>query len=245
MSGHSKWANIKHRKSKQDIAKGKIFTKLIREIMITAKQGGDLNTNSKLRLAIDKAFSYNMSRDTIDRAIKRGSGKDNNNIEEIYYEGYACGGIAVLIHCLVDNRNRVANEIRHIFTKHGGSLSTSGSVAYLFKQVGIIYFPLHSDEDKIIQIALDAGAEDIISNNDKSIEVITTPENFISVKTMMIKANLKLAAAEIIMLAATQVKLNQDTSIKLMELIDELEASDDVQNVYTNADISAIPQEYI
>ncbi|MDR1057841.1 MAG: YebC/PmpR family DNA-binding transcriptional regulator [Coxiellaceae bacterium] len=239
MAGHSKWANIKHRKNKQDAAKGKIFTKLIREITIAAKQGQDINTNSKLRLIVDKALSYNMPRDTIDRAIKRGAGEDSDiHMEEIYYEGYAHGGIAVLVQCLTDNRNRTAGEIRHIFTKHGGNLGTSGSVAYIFKQSGIICFPPESNEDKIMQVVLDAGVDDIVNNDDGSIEVITNPENFAKVKAIIEKSGLKIAEAEISMLASTQVKLDKEASTKLMELVDALETSDDVQNVYTNADIS-------
>jgi len=240
MAGHSKWANIKHRKSKQDAVKGKIFTKLIREITVAAKQGSDIDANSKLRLVVDKALSQNMSRDTIDRAIKRGSGDGvDTQVEEIFYEGYAQYGVAVMVHCLTDNRNRTVGEVRHIFTKHGGNLGTNGSVAYLFKQTGIICFPPGSNEDKIIQIALDAGADDIVSNDDKSIEVITTPENFARVRAAIEKSGLKSVAAEVSMLASTQVKLDKEASTKLVELIDALESLDDVQNVYTNADISS------
>lgn len=173
MAGHSKWANIKHRKGKQDAAKGKIFTKLIREISVAAKSGSDPNSNSRLRLAVDKALTYNMSRDTIERAIKRGTGAENeSDMAEIIYEGYGTHGVAILVKCLTDNRNRTAGEVRHLFTKHGGALGTSGSVAYLFKEIGAIYFAPGSDENKIMQVALDAGAEDIINNDDDSIEVI-------------------------------------------------------------------------
>ena len=239
MAGHSKWANIKHRKTKQDAAKGKIFTKLIREITVAAKQSQDLSTNSKLRLAIDKALTHNMTRDTIDRAIKRGSGEDaDNHMEEIYYEGYGTNGVAVLVHCLTDNRNRTAGDVRHIFTKHGGNLGTSGSVSYLFKQSGIICFPPGSNEDKIMQIALDAGAEDVVSRDDGSIEVLTTPETFAKIKTAMEKAGLVAAAAEVSMLASIQIALDKEASVKIMGLIDALEELDDVQNVYSNASIS-------
>lgn len=240
MAGHSKWANIKHRKNKQDAAKGKIFTKLIREITVAAKQGQDLSTNSKLRLVIDKALAQNMTRDTIDRAIKRGTGEDgDSHMEEIFYEGYGTGGVAILVQCLTDNRNRTAGDVRHMFTKHGGNLGTTGSVSYLFKQSGIICFPPGSNEDKIMQIALDAGADDIVTHDDGSIDVFTTPESFVKVKTAMEKSGLIAAAAEISMLASIQVKLDKETSIKVLELIDALEALDDVQNVYSNADISA------
>ena len=239
MAGHSKWANIKHRKTKQDAVKGKIFTKLIREITVAAKQSQDLSTNSKLRLAIDKALTHNMTRDTIDRAIKRGSGEDaDNHMEEIYYEGYGTNGVAVLVHCLTDNRNRTAGDVRHIFTKHGGNLGTSGSVSYLFKQSGIICFPPGSNEDKIMQIALDAGAEDVVSRDDGSIEVLTTPETFAKIKTAMEKAGLVAAAAEVSMLASIQIALDKEASVKIMGLIDALEELDDVQNVYSNANIS-------
>lgn len=240
MAGHSKWANIKHRKGKQDAVKGKIFTKLIREITVAAKQGQDINANSKLRLAVDKALSQNMSRDTIDRAIKRGTGGDDStHMEEVFYEGYAPHGVALLIQCVTDNRNRTVGEVRHILTKHGGNLGTTGSVSYLFKQQGVICFSPGISEDKIMQVALDAGAEDIISNSDGSIDVITSSENFIKVKTAMEKSGLVPLAAEVTMLASTQVILNKETSAKIIDLMDALETLDDVQNVYSNADIVA------
>lgn len=239
MAGHSKWANIKHRKGKQDAVKGKIFTKLIREITVAAKQGQDISANSKLRLVVDKALSHNMPRDTIDRAIKRGAGGDNESqMEEIFYEGYGPRGVAFLVQCLTDNRNRTAGEVRHVFTKHEGNLGSSGSVAYLFKQQGIICFPPGADEDKIMQIALDAGAEDVIINSDKSIEVITVPEHFSKIKETLEKSGLKTVAAEVSMLPSTQVTLDQETSLKVLELVDSLDALDDVQNVYSNADFS-------
>ncbi len=240
MAGHSKWANIKHRKGKQDAAKGKIFTKLIREITVSAKQGQDISANPRLRLAVDKALASNMTRDTIDRAIKRGSGEGNEaNMEEVFYEGYAPGGVAVLVQCLTDNRNRTAGDVRHAFTKHGGNLGTNGSVAYLFKQQGLICFPPASDEDKIMQISLDAEATDIVNNDDGSIDVITTPENFAKVQSALEKAGLKASAAEVSMLPSTQVALDKETSLKVVDLVDALEALDDVQDVYSNADLSA------
>lgn len=240
MAGHSKWANIKHRKGKQDAVKGKIFTKLIREITVSAKQGQDIDANSRLRLAVDKALANNMSRDTIDRAIKRGAGDDGDSqMEEVGYEGYAPGGVAVLVRCLTDNRNRTAGDVRHAFTKHGGNLGTNGSVAYIFKQQGIICFSPGSDEDKIMQVSLDAGAEDIVASSDGSIEVTTTPENFANVKNAIEKSGLKAVDAEISMLPSTQVTLDKEASLKVIGLVDDLEALDDVQNVYSNADISA------
>ncbi|MEI8054545.1 MAG: YebC/PmpR family DNA-binding transcriptional regulator [bacterium] len=238
MSGHSKWANIKRHKEKQDAAKGKIFTKLIREITVAARHGTDTNTNSRLRLAVDKALAQNMTRDTIDRAIKRGAGSsEDTNMEEISYEGYAAGGVAVLVHCLTDNRNRTAGDVRHAFTKHGGNLGTTGSVSYLFKQRGLICLPPKSDEDKIMAITLDT-AEDIITNDDGSIDVFATPENFTKTKNALEKAGITPALAEISMIAAIQVALDKGTSETVVGLIDALEDLDDVQNVYSNADNS-------
>ncbi len=240
MAGHSKWANIKHRKGKQDAVRGKIFTKLIRELTVAAKGGADINANSKLRLVVDKALSHNMSRDTIDRAIKRGAGGDEGSeMEEITYEGYAPGGVAVLVECLTDNRNRTAGEVRHMFTKHGGNLGTSGSVSYLFKHCGIIFFPPKSDEDKIMALAVESGADDVTTAEDASIEVITPKENYMQVKTALEQAGLKPDAAEISMIASIQVALDKESSLKVMGLVDALEALDDVQNVYTNADLAA------
>lgn len=238
MAGHSKWANIKRHKGKQDAAKGKIFTKLIREITVAARQGSDANSNPRLRLAVDKALSQNMTRDTIDRAIKRGIGDTNEaHMEEIFYEGYAAGGVAVLVHCLTDNRNRTAGDVRHAFTKHAGNLGTTGSVSYLFKQRGLFCFPPKSDEDKIMQIALDT-AEDITTNDDGSIDIFTTPENFTKTKAALEKARIIPVVAEISMIATTQVSLDKETSDTVMGLINALEDLDDVQNVYFNADIS-------
>ncbi len=237
MAGHSKWANIKHRKGKQDAVKGKIFTKLIREITVAARQSPDIGTNSQLRLVVDKALSHNMPRDTIDRAIKRGAGSDDDsNVEEIFYEGYGAGGTAFLVHCLTDNRNRTAGEVRHAFTKHGGNLGTTGSVAYLFKQRGLLCFPPKSDEDKIMQVALDT-AEDISTHDDGSIDVYTTPENFSKTKEALEKAGFTPIVAEVSMIAVTQAALDKETSEKVMSLVDALEELDDVQNVYFNADV--------
>jgi YebC/PmpR family DNA-binding regulatory protein len=237
MAGHSKWANIKHRKGKQDAVRGKIFTKIIREITVAARNGVDIDMNSHLRLAVDKALSHNMPRDTIDRAIKRGSGGlDGANVEEIYYEGYAAGGVAVLVHCLTDNRNRTAGEVRHAFTKHGGNLGAVGSVSYLFKQRGLLCFPPGSDEEKIMRIVLDT-AEDINAHDDGSIDVFTAPENFTKTKDALEKAEIVPVVAEVSMIAEIQTSLDEETSEKVMKLIDALEDLDDVQNVYFNADV--------
>jgi YebC/PmpR family DNA-binding regulatory protein len=239
MSGHSKWANIKHRKSRQDAKRGKIFTKLIRAITVAARSGGaDIDGNSALQLAVDKALAANMPRDTIDRAIQRGAhGAEGVNVEEIFYEGYGPGGVAILVECLTDNRNRTVAEVRHAFTKFGGNLGADGSVAYLFAKRGMITFVPGSDEDKIMEIALDAGADDVVANEDGSIDVFTTPEDFAAVKDAIEAAEVETDAAEIAMVPATQVTLDHDTAEKLLRLIDLLEDLDDVQNVYSNADI--------
>ncbi|MFA6408978.1 MAG: YebC/PmpR family DNA-binding transcriptional regulator [Gammaproteobacteria bacterium] len=237
MAGHSKWANIQHRKSKQDAKKGKIFTKMIREITVAARQGGggDPNSNSRLRLAVDRALGSNMTRDTIDRAIKRGIGEDADvALEEIRYEGYAAGGVAVIIDCLSDNRNRTVAEVRHAFSKHGGNLGATGSVSYLFKQRGVLCFPPGSNEDKIMQIALDAGADDVVANSDGSVDVFTTQEDFPKVKMAMEKAGLQPGNAEVTWIASTECEVDNETAEKVTNLIDVLEDMDDVQNVYTN-----------
>lgn len=238
MSGHSKWANIKHRKGKQDAVKGKIFTKLIRAITVAAKKGGDdINANSTLRLAVDKALVANMPRDTIDRAIKRGTGNDaEGNYEEVRYEGYGPAGVAIIVLCTTDNRNRTVGDVRHAFTKHGGNLGTDGSVSYLFKQQGLLYFPPKSDENLIMQMALDAGADDVTTNDDGSIEVLTDPDDFTRVKDAMEKANLAPENAEISLIPSIQVTLNKEDAEKVANLIEVLEDLDDVQNVYSNAD---------
>ncbi len=200
MSGHSKWANIKHRKAAQDKKRGKIFTKLIREITVAARGGGsDLDSNPRLRLAVDKALGANMTKDTIDRAIKRGTGEgDDAQYEEIRYEGYGPGGTAVMVDCMTDNRNRTVSDVRHAFTKCGGNLGTDGSVSYMFKKTGMLTYPVGSNEDVIMDAALEAGAEDIVTNSDGSIEVITSPEEFMSVKTAMKAAGLQPESAEVI-----------------------------------------------
>ena len=241
MAGHSKWANIKHRKAAQDAKRGKIFTKLIRELVVAAKMGGgNVDDNPRLRAAVDKALGANMTRDTINRAIARGAGGDDEaNMDEITYEGYGPGGVAVLVECLSDNRNRTVSEVRHAFSKHGGNLGTDGSVAYLFERKGQIFFGEGADEEAIMEAALEAGAEDVVSNDDGSIEVLTDWTEFMAVKDALDAAGLKPEGGEVAMIASTQAELDLAGAEKVLKLVDRLEDLDDVQNVYTNADISA------
>jgi YebC/PmpR family DNA-binding regulatory protein len=240
MAGHSKWANIQHRKGAQDARRGKLFTKLIREITVSARTGGgDADTNPRLRLALDKAFSANMSKDTVLRAVQRGAGGlEGENLEEVRYEGYGPLGVAVIVDCLTDNRNRTVGEIRHAFTKCRGNLGTSGSVSYLFTQKGQLLFSPDSPEEKIMEIALEAGAEDILNKQDGSLEVITAPEDFDAVKQKMQENKLAFEQAEITMLASIQVNLDQENAEKMLRLLNLLEDLDDVQNVYSNAEIA-------
>lgn len=239
MAGHSKWANIQHRKKAQDAKRGKLFTKLIREITVSARMGGgDAASNPRLRTAVDKALTANMTRDTIDRAIKRGAGGgEGDNVEEIFYEGYAPGGVAVMASCITDNRNRTVAEIRHAFSKCGGNLGTEGSVAYLFQKKGQLNFPVGSNENRIMEVALEAGAEDVIVNDDSSIDVLTTAEDFTQVKDTMIASGLIPAEADVTLLATTSVELNKENAEKIMRLTSMLEDLDDVQDVYSNAAI--------
>ncbi|MGD8582751.1 MAG: YebC/PmpR family DNA-binding transcriptional regulator [Gammaproteobacteria bacterium] len=239
MAGHSKWANIKHRKAAQDKKRGKIYTKLIREITVAARSGGggDPAVNPRLRLAMDKALAANMNKDTIERAIKRGTGEgDDANYEEVRYEGYGPGGTAVMVDCMTDNRNRTVSEVRHAFTKSGGNLGTDGSVAYLFNRLGMLTYPDGSDEDVIMEAALEAGAEDVTTNDDGSIEVLTGFEDFMMVKDAMEAAGLKPEHAEIIEKPTTDTVVSEEDAEKIMRLIDTLEDLDDVQEVHTNAD---------
>ncbi|MFM2482726.1 YebC/PmpR family DNA-binding transcriptional regulator [Celerinatantimonas sp. YJH-8] len=240
MAGHSKWANIKHRKAAQDAKRGKIFTKLIRELTVSAREGGsDADSNPRLRAAIDKALSNNMTRDTVDRAIKRGAGElDGQELETITYEGYGPGGTAVMVECMTDNRNRTAGSVRHAFSKSGGNLGTDGSVAYLFDKKGVINYEPGLDEDVVMEAALEAGAEDIIVNDDGSIDVYTTPDEFGHVKDALDRAGFEAVNAEVTMVPSTSAELDAATAPKLMRLIDMLEDDDDVQEVYHNADIS-------
>ena len=239
MAGHSKWANIQHRKGAQDAKRGKLFTKLIREITVSARMGGgDPASNPRLRAAIDKALAANMTKDTIDRAIKRGSGAmEGENYEEIRYEGYGPGGLAVMVDCLTDNRNRTVAEVRHAFTKSGGNLGTDGSVAYLFEKKGIISYAPGTSEDAIMEAALEAGADDIVTNDDGSIDVMTAPEEFMSVKDAMVAAGFEPAEADINMEPSTYVTLDLEGAQKMLRMIDQLEDLDDVQKVYSNGDV--------
>ncbi|OGT42767.1 MAG: hypothetical protein A3F13_05875 [Gammaproteobacteria bacterium RIFCSPHIGHO2_12_FULL_40_19] len=240
MAGHSKWSNIQHRKGAQDAKRGKIFTKLIREISTAARMGGgDEATNPRLRLAVQKALIQNMTRDTINRAIKRGAGgEDGADMMECVYEGYGPGGVAVMVECLTDNKNRTASDVRHAFTKYG-SFGASGSVAFLFTKSGYIQFAANTSIDKIFEVAIEAGADDVVENDDKSIDVITTPDNFDAVKHALTAANLTFTQAEITMLPSTEAKLEDIEQVKQMiKMTEMLEDLDDVQNVYSNADIA-------
>lgn len=238
MAGHSKWANIKFRKAAQDAKRGKLFTKLIREITVAARSGGgEADSNPRLRAAIDKALGANMTKDVIERATKRGTGElDGVNYEEIRYEGYAPGGIAVLVECTTDNKNRTVGEVRHAFTKHGGNLGTDGSVAYLFNKVGVIRFSPGCDEERIMEVAVEAGAEDIVTEDDGSIEVVATAEDYHNVQSALGGAGLESEDADIMQRATTEVSLNTDDGEKVLKLLDALEELDDVQDVYSNAD---------
>jgi len=240
MAGHSKWHNIQHRKGAQDAKRGKLFTKLIREITMAAKSGGgDSATNPRLRTAVDKALTANMTRDTVDRAIKRGCGEgETENFEEVNYEGYGCAGVAVLVECLTDNRNRTVSEVRHAFTKYGGNLGTSGSVAYLFSRIGLLSFAPGVDEDKLMEAALEAGADDIGVNDDGSIDVTTNFESFLEIKDAMIAAGFTPQNADLVMQASTEVELDLESAQKIIKMVDMLEDCDDVQRVHTNANFS-------
>ena len=239
MAGHSKWANIKHRKAAQDAKRGKIFTKLIRELTVAAKLGGpEPADNPRLRSAVDKALTANMTRDTIDRAIARGAGSnDADNMEELTYEGYGAGGVAILVEAMTDNRNRTVAEVRHAFNKCGGNLGTDGSVAYLFTRRGQISYAPGADEEALLEAALEAGAEDVVTNDDGSIDVLTAFEDFGAVKDALDTAGFASESAEVSMIPSTTTALDLDTAQKVIQLIDMLEDLDDVQNVYSNADI--------
>ncbi|MFD2179973.1 YebC/PmpR family DNA-binding transcriptional regulator [Veronia pacifica] len=240
MAGHSKWANIKHRKAAQDAKRGKIFTKLIREIVVSAKEGGaETENNPRLRAAVDKALSNNMTRDTVNRAISRGAGGEGDeNMETVIYEGYGPGGTAVMVECLTDNRNRTVSGVRHAFSKAGGNLGTDGSVNYLFDKKGVISYAPGLDEDEVMEAALEGGADDVETNEDGSIDVYTTPADFGPVKDALDGAGLEAQNAEVTLVPSTKADLDADTAPKLLRLIDALEDLDDVQEVYHNGDIS-------
>ncbi|WP_323938575.1 YebC/PmpR family DNA-binding transcriptional regulator [Aeromonas caviae] len=239
MAGHSKWANIKHRKAAQDAKRGKIFTKLIREITTSARLGdADPANNPRLRAAVAAALTSNMTRDTINRAIQRGAGGgDGEQLETIVYEGYGPAGSAVMVECLTDNRNRTVAEVRHAFSKCGGNLGTDGSVAYLFTKKGVLTF-VGADEDALMDAALEAGADDVVTEEDGTIEVYTTPNDFGTVLDGLEAAGFKPESAEVTMIASTEAELDAETAPKLMRLIDMLEDLDDVQEVYHNGSIS-------
>ena len=241
MAGHSKWANIRFRKGAQDARRGKIFTKLIREITIAARAGGaDPATNARLRLAIDKAKAQSMPKDNMERAIKRGAGElEGASYDEVRYEGYGPGGVAVLVDGLTDNRNRTVADVRHAFAKHGGNLGADGSVAYLFTQVGQLSYAPDSDEDRIVESAIEAGASDVLTNDDGSIDVVSSPEEYERVLEAMKRAGLEPENAEVTMRASTKVRVEAGQAESLLKLLDALEELDDVQNVYTNADLPA------
>lgn len=240
MAGHSKWANIQHRKKAQDAKRGKLFTKLIREVSVAARMGGgDPDGNPRLRAAMDKALAGNVTKDTIERAIKRASGdQDLQSIEEVRYEGYGPGGVAVMVDCMTDNRNRTVAEIRHAFSKCGGNLGTDGSVAYLFTKVGQISFPANVNEDQLMEVALEAGADDVVQNDDGSVDVLTSPEEFGEVKDALDQSALSPEEAEVTMRPSTSVSVELDDAGRMIRLLDMLEDLDDVQQVYSNADIS-------
>ncbi|MEM7401906.1 MAG: YebC/PmpR family DNA-binding transcriptional regulator [Pseudomonadota bacterium] len=239
MAGHSKWANIQHRKKAQDAKRGKLFTRLIREITVAARMGGsDMDSNPRLRLAVDKGLSANMNKDTVDRAIKRGAGEmDGDDYEEVRYEGYGPGGSAILVDCMTDNRNRTVAEVRHAFSKFNGNMGTSGSVAYMFTNAGVIQFAPGTDEDTVMEAALESGADDVITADDGSIEVLTSPDDFIAVKEELEAANLTSEQAEVTMRADNMTALSDKEGETMLKLLDALDELDDVQNVYSNADI--------
>ncbi|MDD8058027.1 MULTISPECIES: YebC/PmpR family DNA-binding transcriptional regulator [Shewanella] len=240
MAGHSKWANIKHRKAAQDAKRGKLFTKFIRELTVAAREGGsDPDSNPRLRAAIDKALSNNMTRDTVERAIKRGAGElDGQQLETIIYEGYGPGGTAVMVETMTDNRNRTVSGVRNAFNKSGGNLGTDGSVAYLFTKSGVISYDSDTDEDTLMELALEAGADDVVTHEDGSMDVFTSPDAFGQVKDALDSGALESVNAEVTMVASTKAELDADTAEKFLRLIDNLEDHDDVQEVYHNADIS-------
>jgi YebC/PmpR family DNA-binding regulatory protein len=237
MAGHSKWANIKHRKAATDAKRGKIFTRLIREITVASRLGGgDASMNPRLRLAVDKATANNMPKDTIERAIKRGAGElEGVAYEEIRYEGYGINGAAVIVDCMTDNRTRTVADVRHAFSKFGGNLGTDGSVAFLFRHCGQIVFAPGTDENKLMEAALEAGADDVVANDDGSLEVITGPHDFVAVKDALVKAGFKPEFAEVTMQPSTEVEMTGDDAARMQKLLDAIESLDDVQDVYTNA----------
>jgi len=239
MAGHSKWANIQHRKKAQDAKRGKVFTKMIREITVAARIGDpDPDSNPRLRLAVDRALAVNMPKDNIERAIKRAAGEDDGAIyEELRYEGYGPNGAAIMVETMTDNRNRTVSEVRHAFSKYGGKLGTDGSVAFLFTHAGVLTFAPGTDEEQVMELALEAGAEDVATNDDDSIEVITSPEDYMQVRDTLVAGGLEPADSEVTMRPATTVTLTGDDAVKMIKLLERLDDLDDVQRVYHNADI--------
>ena len=237
MAGHSKWANIQHRKGKQDAKRGKIFTRLIKEITVAARMGGgDVTGNPRLRLAVEKARENNMPKDTVENAIKRGSGQlEGVNYEELRYEGYGINGAAVMVDCMTDNKTRTVADVRHAFNKYGGNLGTDGSVSFMFKHCGQMIFAPGTDENGLMEVALDAGAEDITTNDDGSIEVITAPNDFVNVKQKLEAAGYKPEFGEVIMKPENEIEFSGEDAAKMQKLLDALEDLDDVQEVYTTA----------
>lgn len=238
MAGHSKWANIKHRKAAQDAKRGKVFTKIIRELVVAAKLGGpDPNDNPRLRAVMDKALTANMKKDTIERAIERGAGGgDDDNYDELTYEGYGPGGVAIYVEVMTDNRNRTVADVRHAFNKLGGNLGTDGSVVFLFSKQGILSYAPGTSEERLMEVALEAGADDIVEQDDGSFEVRTAPENYLDVKEALVEAGLEPDNAGVTMVPATTVELDRDGTESNLKLIEMLEDLDDVQNVYSNAE---------
>jgi YebC/PmpR family DNA-binding regulatory protein len=237
MAGHSKWSNIKHRKAGQDAKRSKVFTKIIRELTVAARDGGgNVEDNPGLRTVVEKAKSSQMPKDTMERAIARGAGgKDGADLVELTYEGYGPGGVAIYVETMTDNRNRTVSEVRHAFTKAGGNLGTDGSVAYLFDKRGLINFEPEVDEDQVMEIAIDVGAEDVVIEDDGSIEVVTLPEDFLNVKDALAEKGFEPSSAQVSMVPQTLSDLDISTGEKVIRLLDMLEDSDDVTNVYTNA----------
>lgn len=240
MAGHSKWANIKHKKAAEDAKRGKIFSRLSREIMVAARQGTpDPEWNPRLRLAIDKAYANNMPKENVERALKRGSGEmEGQHFEEARFEGYGPGGVAVMVDCLTDNRNRTVGEVRHAFSKYGGKMGTDGSVAFLFDHTGVLSYPPGTDEDALMEAAIDAGADELASDDDGALEVLVAPEHFSSVREALIAAGFEPTEAEVTMRPQNTVEVGGEEAPRVLRLLEVLDDLDDVQNVYSNANFS-------
>jgi YebC/PmpR family DNA-binding regulatory protein len=239
MAGHSQFKNIMHRKGRQDAKRAREFTRLVREVQVAARSGlPDPAANPRLRSALQAARAANVPKDNIERAIKRGSGDTGGSYEEVRYEGYGPGGVAVMVDCLTDNRKRTVSDVRHLFSKHGGNLGADGSVAYLFNHVGVLSYPASAPEDKMLEAALEAGAEDVVTNDDGSMDVLTSPADFETIRDAMCAGQLVPESAEVTMRAATSVSLDADQAVSMVKLLEGLEDLDDVQHVYSNADIA-------